>query len=371
MKLPYNHFCYILIFLFSTIFIGCLVNTAPYSDSSSVIDTGKIYSDSSLQGLRSTYSKSRNIYFLNGNKIVVCKTETPELTCDQSFITDKGKIDSVFFLSDNEGWLAGSLDNVGFIWKTTDGGNSWEKISEFSPQKDLWSYGIGHQLYFSDQNKGWLLESFTIWKTEDGGKSWNQTYIVTDSSELWQPRSIQFSDFKNGWILGAKVLLKTNDGGNIWEKSVLPDEFDKVYFSDAKNGWGFSVSSNKLFKSGDGGITWTLFQKQENAYLKDVIILDENNGWLIGTELFVKKNDSETFFKLLVLKTTNGGKTWSKLKSFQSEEREFQDIKLFKTIIFDQFKVAIITETTVYLTKDSGKTFSTFEYNTVVEPNVY
>ena len=74
---------------------------------------------------------------------------------------------SVYFVSPNTGFMAGN----GIILKTLNGGTNWLVISTaFS----------GSSIYFNDQYTGYICEG-TVFKTTDGGVSWNnlnQTSLI-------------------------------------------------------------------------------------------------------------------------------------------------------------------------------------------------
>ncbi len=117
----------------------------------------------------------------------------------------------VYFINETKGWIAGS---GGTLLATTDGGKNWKKIINFT-QDNL------KQVYFSDENNGWLLCERNIYnrganassyllKTSDGGKSWET--INFTGSERTRIAKIFFAG-KTGWIVGfGGTILKKAEG---------------------------------------------------------------------------------------------------------------------------------------------------------------
>lgn len=100
-----------------------------------------------------------------------------------------------FFLNDTLGWVTGSGGN----YKTTDGGNTWDEME---------LYG-GNDIYFIDQNTGWLA-GFGVAHTTDGGLNWQVQDIPVDDIFT----SLFFIDYTTGWIVGYNgTILKTTTGG--------------------------------------------------------------------------------------------------------------------------------------------------------------
>ncbi|MDC8004134.1 T9SS type A sorting domain-containing protein [Aureisphaera galaxeae] len=75
--------------------------------------------------------------------------------------------------------------------------------------------------------------------------------------------------------------------------------FDDVFFLNENLGWAANGPSSQVYKTTDGGETWTL-QFDPGGYFRNIEFLNENIGFL-GTL-------SNTFYK-----TTDGGDTWTEV----------------------------------------------------------
>ncbi len=206
---------------------------------------------------------------------------------------------SACFVDQNTGWAAWT-DN---ILKTEDGGNSWSINSSFS-------YGNG--VYFLDHTTGWAYSGTgNIQKTTDEGTTW----IPQISGTANPINKLRFFDQNAGWALADnlaipnnRIILQTSDGGANWavkgsiggagtDFSILG-----LYFVDPNYGWGvgfYGGSGNlaAIFKSTDGGATWTAQNSGAHGILDAVYFVDQNTGWAAGSGG-------------TILKTIDGGDHW-------------------------------------------------------------
>ncbi|WP_372936884.1 YCF48-related protein [Seonamhaeicola sp.] len=105
---------------------------------------------------------------------------------------------------------------------------------------------------------------------------------------------LSFSVFaQSSWKLAPNIVPNNNG-----------QRFDDVYFLDENTGWAANGYYASVFKTTDGGLTWTEQLNEANLpgnyYFRNIIFLNENIGFL-GTL-------NNVFFK-----TTNGGQTWSEV----------------------------------------------------------
>lgn len=204
---------------------------------------------------------------------------------------------------------------------------------------------------FANEKDGWACGRWgCILRTTDGGKTWIRQKSGTD----YTLTSIQFVDPNNGWAVGdGGTILHTKDGGRIWEKQESPVPFYlmKVFFSTALKGWVVTERTHILYTD-DGGKKWSVQFKDEDFILKSLSFCDSFQGWAVGEygHIYKTQNGGTTwqkqagFFKLsdrsgeieggtflfdvvavnpetawavgidgYVIKTTNGGKTWSEV----------------------------------------------------------
>jgi photosystem II stability/assembly factor-like uncharacterized protein len=117
----------------------------------------------------------------------------------------------------------------------------------------------------------------------------------------------------------------SHDGGKTWERVFiesggLPKEtggfgLEGLDVLDSRVGWAFGQS---LIKTIDGGRTWTNLKLPEWIDNQQVKFLNENVGFIAGRGGFCERGSGRCNTWLSVYKTVNGGRTWR--KSFKTKE---------------------------------------------------
>jgi photosystem II stability/assembly factor-like uncharacterized protein len=171
---------------------------------------------------------------------------------------EQGQPTGGFFLNSNKAWVCGTKGRV-FI--TSDGGRTWDiknvdGFSEFS------------NIEFINEREGWLNSSLngTMYRTLDGGNSWQLLPKLTSGAHL---ESINFIDDQLGWAVGRLVnedsdrastkgiVLNTRDGGLNWQPINVGGQesfFNRIHFTDSLNGWLFA--QDNIYHTKNGGETW-------------------------------------------------------------------------------------------------------------------
>lgn len=143
--------------------------------------------------------------------------------------------------------------------------------------------------------------SGSLFRTQDGGNSWDGIYIGVN--ELI--RHMSFVDEQKGWAVGHRgSILHTADGGTTWLIQHTDDGnyLRDIAFADANNGWAVG-HVGKIWHTSNGGATWeaqqlTGYTGRDLPRLHGVIAKDANNAILVG-EFGV------------VAHTENAGELWS------------------------------------------------------------
>ncbi|HKV32006.1 MAG TPA: hypothetical protein VJT14_13430 [Candidatus Dormibacteraeota bacterium] len=297
---------------------------------------------------------------------------------------------TTFFLDANNAWLASSLqpgsgspDFTVKIYRTSDGGQSWQSVG--TAEAD---WGFPAALDFVDRQRGWLfikqdgtLETpgsnmVAVYGTTDGGASWNKLsqtdtsaiaghlpqacskltpvflnastgwipggcgagggyflYVTRDGGRNWagvalrMPRAgtltcdcgierLRFWDNQHGAFVlndayqdsrgyAQNFLYTTTDGGRSWQLGpLMPQNSFWVYFLDAGHAWTLDAKANNLLFSADGGQHWSAagtVPSNSNGVVMDFQFVTAQVGWALGA-------DSRG---LPILKTLDGGKTWT------------------------------------------------------------
>ncbi|MCX7955189.1 MAG: YCF48-related protein [Bacteroidales bacterium] len=256
---------------------------------------------------------------------------------------------NVDFLNENFGVVC---SEAGVVYKTNDGGQTWQNISPFFGtftsvkivNNDV-IYLTGYKSLGGGNTKDYIL------KTTNSGLSWDTLYVgnniyiegiqildnyiiaggwegkILFSENEGQTFNLETDAFGNYCYDGASIV-KNNNGEvfirvatstcvtygtpKIFEKLCLPTVYwheqyapagvnfiNEASFIDSLKGWAVtSWPPAQIIKTTNGGQTWSLIYSNSNQVLKDIYFIDENNGWVVG-------NDG------LIMYTNNGGSNWT------------------------------------------------------------
>ncbi|MBA4850285.1 YCF48-related protein [Emticicia sp. BO119] len=170
----------------------------------------------------------------------------------------------VFGINSTTAWAVGDRNTK--VFKTTNGGDTWTDV--FTGTFN--SSGF-RTVFFLNQNEGWIAGDYgIIRKTTNGGVNWTSLVLGSSSSSgsnTWVT-DIFFIDSLNGWFIGEDGLIsRTSDGGATWTKQRNGSGLNgygivnKIRFPDALN--GFATISGELYKTTDGGSTWVAMRTSD------------------------------------------------------------------------------------------------------------
>ncbi|MFT5437231.1 MAG: photosystem II stability/assembly factor-like uncharacterized protein [Ulvibacter sp.] len=267
--------------------------------------------------------------------------------------TSVGRFDDIFFLNEDLGWGA---TGGGYVFKTTDGGDTWE-------QKLSLGNSYFRNIEFIDENVGFLgtLDG-VFYRTNDGGDSWlpvtispnppaicgldavgtsvvygvgsffSPAYYIksTDGGTNWSYVDMSmyaealvevlFIDELHGFMSGSGytggVILETFDGGSTWDEIFNSGNYGdyvwKIQLRDNNTHMFCSVQSNndgKLIRSFDSGASWIVTSAPED-YVQAVGFISDTHGWMGG--------HNTGFYE-----TIDGGLTWTDMNLGASLNRFF------------------------------------------------
>lgn len=145
------------------------------------------------------------------------------------------------------------------LWAPTAASAQWEEVPGFGGR-------FFDEVFFTDITHGWAAESYSpnIVYTTDGGMTWSTGVLPnTTGSKM---RDLCFVDRSMGFATGSDGLFRTIDGGRSWS-NISPIAFGTipaVWFRDADEGvigLGACDGDQALFMhTTDGGVTWTSAQ---------------------------------------------------------------------------------------------------------------
>jgi len=211
-------------------------------------------------------------------------------------------------------WLAANESLVGGVFRTTNGGVSWEQQFTGGTQNPDHIYMYNGRLGFMSRNGA----SPNIYRTTNSGVNWN--IVVTGQSF----NCMQFLDSLAGWYAFGNNMYKTTDGGSNWVTQVLPSgglissssimksfsviNKDTIWGGGGYLNFGGGRNRGILYFTSNGGSNWyyqlpdTSYQIPQYDFVK---FLNKRIGWAY-----------ETYFSQQIgglistgIHTTNGGDT--------------------------------------------------------------
>ncbi len=233
-----------------------------------------------------------------------------------------GAISSIMFVNANQGF-AGSAD--GNLFKTTDAGLTWSSLAASSAIVDV---------KFTDALNGWYVNGTNLYKTTNGGSSWEipislngeTAAMAISSNNIFTAGNLKYIDkftvggsfisttssgsgylnslaVNNGSIVvavgtGGNIFISTDDGTNWTSCLATPNDLTLSTMFQNPNGQIFAAgSSGSIIKSTDSGVSWSSVTSGATAAINKIFFLNEDDGWFVaGKYLFI---------------TADGGTTWS------------------------------------------------------------
>ncbi len=244
--------------------------------------------------------------------------------------TSNGGIDwqATNTLKDNKGDIAGlSISKLAFdpqatdiiyassnnsgIYKSNDGGSTWEQILGQIPILDFVVHPTDSQtIYAAGQfdNRGRALI------TKDGGKSWNAIYTAANSSTSVRSIAVNPNSPQQVAIgMSQGELILSNDGGATWRLAQsYNDRINKIlWLNDAMY---VLVKGTGIFKSVDSGSTFQLITASLQSSGNTLNLSIFGNSISQFNQMAASLLNPSTIYvttNLGLYRTTNGGGSWS------------------------------------------------------------
>lgn len=207
----------------------------------------------------------------------------------------------VYFLDENNGFVSGGRG----LHKTSDAGKSWLRIDINTNLPLTTVFFINEQLGFTGSKgltgckTGDCGKGSGIFKTIDGGQTWSKVFF----EEYYYIHSLRFTTEKIGFAVGEPIfdspqLIRTVDGGETWEVVVreLGTGRNAPLFCVIDNTLFLLTFENKILKSQDSGETWMEINRINPDIYLGIKFIDEQTGFIYSTSK--------------ISKTTDGGASW-------------------------------------------------------------
>ncbi len=275
----------------------------------------------------------------------------------------------------------------GGVWRTTDGGSTWENISDGFFGGSIGAVAVSEYdnnvIYVGGGEvtvRGNVSSGYGMWKSVDAGETWTFAGLP-DSRHIPRVRiHPKNPDLVYAAVLGdlfksseERGVYRSKDGGQTWERILFanadagavdlildPNNPRIIYASTWRvRRTPYSLSSggegSALWKSTDGGDTWKEITGNKG--------LPKGTIGIIG--ITVSPVNSQRVWAIIenenggVFRSDDGGKTWQKTNS----ERKLRQRAWYYSRIYadtqDEDRVYVMN-VRYHRSKDGGKTFATF-----------
>lgn len=220
-------------------------------------------------------------------------------------------LETLFFLNEKYGFVGGGdpgEPSSSLLIKTTDGGETWKYI-DFISEKPI------KKISFISENTGYVSTRESLYKTIDGGLNWSKIDLGEELESV-TIHDFSFAGDDHGYVIVSKDIewishykfISTEDGGLNWQIKLqssltyrLPD-LTSVQTLRTSGDVVYINSSNSLYKSKDGGNTWTkIFYTESGGSVWNFYFLDEQNGCIANhlDNLYVTAENGEAFMGIV------------------------------------------------------------------------
>jgi photosystem II stability/assembly factor-like uncharacterized protein len=200
------------------------------------------------------------------------------------------------------------------LWRSPNNAQTW-----FGPYPLSWS-GYADTVYAISSTTAWNYGSRApVLRTTDGGRTWRPLLESVFNDAEGGPAAFSAIGTQDAWAIPSNQVptevLRTTNAGRSWQSVKAstvatsppnacptgvfpPGELFGVQFLSVTTGW--TVGSNGVLATDDGGVRWTVQYRARCADLTEVEFVDAEHGWAVGlTDLLV---------------TTDGGRHWQQLQ---------------------------------------------------------
>ncbi|SHG75680.1 IPT/TIG domain-containing protein [Flavobacterium fluvii] len=274
------------------------------------LETNFLVSDENLRCIKMV---SKDIAFVIADS-KLCKTIDGGYNWTLIKDFKESNLSSIFFINENQGWVATYRNSENIVHYTNDGGKSFNPVFE----KTIVSQYI-KEIYFSSPNRGYLLTSNgRIYETNDNS-NFDLKYEFPNSGNIRPPMFSYLSVFNNTLIASSyeafTIIKKKN---NFFDYTSFNKEVTNIQLIDENQ--AYAIIGNQLYFTEDINTNWN---KTSDKLIGNFYFISKNNG--IGT-FSNPINNYE-----MILQTYDGGKNWTNKFTF-ADRQNSQDIDFYENV---------------------------------------
>ncbi len=232
-----------------------------------------------------------------------------------------GAVGTLTFVSPRKGWASiyvpgtcGMADcSVNAVFRTADGGRNWIAVTAGQPECNVAAPAFAASETETIVARGVNLAACagpatTLMRSTNGGATWSQA--TTWSVEYPLHLLVVPGRGAGLWAVTGSALLRSVDGGVVWSQELpAPVPTEAVDFLTSENGWGVGTVSHPgaVLRTTNGGRTWSLAASFRNVHLFGISFAGARHGWVSGS---TPAWDPQSGTGVL-LHTSDRGRTWA------------------------------------------------------------
>ncbi len=187
-------------------------------------------------------------------------------------------------------WTIISGDTTGGVFRSTDGGDTWQKIKNGLPRGLIGK--IDFAVSKAKPERVWAIIQAPdgeegVYKSDDFGESWQRIRLPDKVAKSWMYRPYYFHNLDvnpqnpDNIYSGTKQSYTSRDGGKTWKKITFPhaDHHD-LWINPKDSLLMIEGSDGGAAVSRDGGKSWSTLFNQPTAELYQVEVDDRYPFWL-------------------------------------------------------------------------------------------
>lgn len=198
------------------------------------------------------------------------------------------------------------MEDIGAVYKSIDGGKSWNEISGDRSLAPISALAIDpttpSTLFSGTDQPEYDIEYKSIYKSTDGSESWRKTgpayeavlAIVIDPTS---PSTLYVAT-------GSGEVIKSTDGGEHWRRSIVrgssPSEIHALAIDPMNPSTLYAGAYTEVYKSTDGGETWRSLKLLEIYSSFVSLAIDPKTP----SVLYAGNTDTGVY------ESTDGGESW-------------------------------------------------------------
>ena len=237
-------------------------------------------------------------------------------------------VSRMIFVNEQEGWIVGikttqlrPIHQAHFVLHTNNQGLTWTDVSSninrTAANKEGRVQDYASDIYALGSSKAVLLSlRGGIFKTDNGGESWQEIAALPDEPEQTCVCRLGITEGGALWVSGGsdgregkRGMVATHKSDGVWKRFTS----DEIYFSDAVYltdnqviAIGSITSTMNVHKgrnngegialySADGGESWTIiYRNKQIKLINQLSVVDSNHIWAIGEDGLVVRLERST-----------------------------------------------------------------------------